>query len=469
MITEKKRTIFKKILGQFWPILITQIVSVSYGLIDTIMSGHSSKEDLAVVALSSSIYVTVFVSLIGVINSLIPIIANNFGKKEYEAIGVYWSQGVWIAILLSFVGSIFLYFPNIWFSFFENMDENVYSNITSYLNILTFALPASLIFRTIYNLCASLSRFKKLMLISILSVILKIIFNFIFIFGYSYIPKMGATGAALSTVIVTWLNLILAFYFIKTDVFFAKFKLTIYKPKLTEIKELLKIGLPMSGSYLVEVLTFTSMAILVAQEGLVAIGGHQIIANIAGVTYVFPIALGIATSSAVAQAIGAENYKLAKEIGNLGLKLTILLSLIVAILIFSNKENIIYIYTNDTLIKGTILNLIMIVLPLFHIFDSIQCFNSYLLRAYKISTIPFITQLISLGAIGLGGGWYFGFGTGVNYFEHIHKIIAPESYIAVSSLWLLSTIGMILSSFFLYIIYFRITKDYANNKINLFK
>ncbi|WBF65249.1 MAG: MATE family efflux transporter [Candidatus Kinetoplastibacterium crithidii] len=464
MIIEKKRTISKEILSQFWPILITQIVSVSYGLIDTIMSGHSSKEDLAVVALSSSIYITIFVSLIGVINSLIPIIANNFGKKKYEAIGIYWCQGVWIAILLSFIGSIFLYFPNIWFSFFEDMDENIYSNISSYLNILIFALPASLIFRTIYNLCASLSRFKKLMIISIFSIILKIIFNCIFIFGYKYIPKMGATGAALSTAIVTWINLIIAFYIIKTDVFFSKFQLTIYKPKLTEMKELLKIGLPMSGSYLVEVVTFTSMAILVAQEGLIAIGGHQIIANIAGVTYVFPIALGIATSSAVAQAIGAEDYKLAKEIGNTGLRLTIFLSLIIAILIFSNKENIINIYTNDGLIKHTILNLIMIVLPLFHIFDSIQCFNSYLLRAYKISTIPFITQIISLGVIGLGGGWYFGFGKGIGYFEHIHKIIAPESYISVSSLWILSTIGMIVSSFFLYIIYIRITNKYANKK-----
>ncbi|AGF47701.1 MATE family efflux transporter [Candidatus Kinetoplastidibacterium crithidiae] len=456
-------------MGQFWPILITQIVSVSYGLIDTIMSGHSSKEDLAVVALSSSIYITVFVSLIGVINSLIPIIANNFGKKKYEAIGVYWCQGVWIAILLSFIGSIFLYFPNIWFRFFGNMDENVYSNISSYLNILILALPASLIFRTIYNLCASLSRFKKLMFISILSIILKIIFNCLFIFGSKHIPKMGATGAALSTVIVTWINLIVALYIIKTDNFFSKFKLTIYKPKLTEIKELLKIGLPMSGSYLVEVLTFTSMAILVAQEGLVAIGGHQIIANIAGVTYVFPIALGIATSSAVAQAIGAENYQLAKEIGNIGLKLTIFLSLIIAILVFSNKENIINIYTNDNLIKNTILNLVMIVLPLFHIFDSIQCFNSYLLRAYKISTIPFITQIISLGVIGLGGGWWFGFGKGINYFEYINKIIAPESYIAVSSLWLLSTIGMIASSFFLYIIYIRVTNNYANKEIDIFK
>ncbi|AGF46967.1 MATE family multidrug resistance protein [Candidatus Kinetoplastibacterium desouzaii TCC079E] len=448
----KESKILKNILNQSWPILISQIAGISYGLLDTIMSGHTSKKDLAVVALSTSIYITIFVSLLGVINSLIPIIANNYGRKNFHEVGRYWSQGVWLSIALSIFGSILLYYPNVWFVFFKNMENEIYERVSIYLKILIFALPASLIFRTIYNLCAALSKSRMMVIVSILSIIFKAFLNLILIFGYKLIPAMGATGAAISTTIVSWITLSTGFYIIKKDKFYKKFKLSIYKPQWHKIKELLKIGLPMGGSYLVEVLTFTSMAILIANEGLIAIGGHQIIANIAGVCYIFPISLGIATSSITAQAIGSGDYITAKKSGSIGLWITIILSFIVAIIIYSNTNYIMNIYTNDEAIKYTIYNL-MILLPFFHIVDSIQCFNSYLLRAYKISTLPFITQTIALGVIGLGGGWWFGFGKGIEHFKTVHFIIAPNSYIGASSLWIMSTIGLSISSFFLYILY----------------
>ena len=61
----------------------------------------------------------------------------------------------------------------------------------------------------------------------------------------------------------------------------------------------------MGGSYLVEVCAFTFMALLVAREGTLVSGGHQIMSNLAALCYMMPMALGVATAALTAQAIGS--------------------------------------------------------------------------------------------------------------------------------------------------------------------
>ena len=57
------------IAKQAWPVLISQWAGISFGVLDTAMTGHSSASDLAAMALSASIYITVFVGLMGVVHA----------------------------------------------------------------------------------------------------------------------------------------------------------------------------------------------------------------------------------------------------------------------------------------------------------------------------------------------------------------------------------------------------------------
>ena len=82
------------------------------------------------------------------------------------------------------------------------VDPAVRDGITWYLRALVLALPASLVFRTIYALGTAVSRPKTVMTINLLSVAFKLLFNWLFIFGKLGIPAMGAAGAGLSTAVV---------------------------------------------------------------------------------------------------------------------------------------------------------------------------------------------------------------------------------------------------------------------------
>src|SRR5690554_5349476 len=80
----------KDILRNAWPVLVSSWASISFGLLDTAMAGHASPADLQAMALAVSIYITIFVGLMGVVHALIPIIAQHFGAGRYLLVGQAW-------------------------------------------------------------------------------------------------------------------------------------------------------------------------------------------------------------------------------------------------------------------------------------------------------------------------------------------------------------------------------------------
>lgn len=441
----------KKIIIQAWPILISQWASVLFGFIDTTMIGHVSPEDLASMSLAVSINTTVFVTLIGIMNSLIPIFSQNFGAKNYSNIGIYWNQSIWLAIFISLIGSIIMTRIDLWLAFSGEITEQIKSKIDIYLKTLVFALPALIIFRSIYTLSTSISKSKLVMIISLGSILVKLILNYIFIYGLFGLKNMGSIGAGLSTVIVSWISLIAGILIIKTDFYYNKFNLNlISKPNINIILELMKIGIPIGAAYLAEILVFTFMALLIAREGILITSGHQIMVNLSSICYMMPMAIAAATSAVTGQFIGSRKYKYALINAYSGFLLTLIGSIINSILLIKFKYQIVSIYTNDYEILKIAISLIYI-LPIFHIVDSLHCLLSYILRSYKLVIAPFIIQSITLSSIGILGGWWFGFGPGSKEINFIIKIILPDAPLGAGCMWIMTLISLTVSSIILYI------------------
>lgn len=444
-----------RIARQAWPVLISQWAGISYGVLDTAMTGHAGPTALAAMALAASIYITIFVGLMGVVHALIPIIGQHFGASRLDDVGAAWGQGVWLALGLSVVGGLLMAFPDMWLSFSGDIAPEVRHNIRSYLYALILALPAALVFRTIYSLGTAVSRPKLVMLIGLCSVAIKAALNYAFIYGAWGFPELGAAGAGLSTAVVYWLSVAAGMLIIWRDPFYRQFRLRIGRPDWKILKELLRLGIPMGGSYLVEVCAFTFMALLVAREGTFVSGGHQIMSNLAALCYMMPMALGVATASLTAQAVGGQDHALAKRIALGGMVLGIVGALLTSAILLGGQARIIAAYTNNAdiaMVAATLLPMI----PLFHLFDSMQCINSYVLRAYKIAVVPLIIQVIALSVIGLIGGWWLGFGPGRGQLSGVLAWILPGAPEGAGTMWLMSMLGLALSAILLHVWFWRV-------------
>ena len=319
LLTPQLSSSMKEIARQAWPVLIASWAGVAFGVIDTAMGGHAGALDLQIMALATSIYVTVFVGLMGVIHALIPILAQHFGAGRNAEVGRLWGQGVWLAGGLYIVGAVFLLLPDMWLSISgSNIEPAVRQGVRHYLWALALALPAALAFRSVYAFATAVSRPRTVMIINVASIGFKLFFNWIFIFGKFGVPAMGAAGAGLSTAVVSWLMLAAGIWAVTHDPWYRRFEPRLEWPRWRDQLELLRLGIPMGGSYLIEVCAFTFMALLAARDGMFVTGAHQIMANLAALSYMIPMALGIATASLTAQAIGAQNPWLARVHGRAG-------------------------------------------------------------------------------------------------------------------------------------------------------
>ncbi|MDX3893637.1 MATE family efflux transporter [Pusillimonas sp.] len=448
-------------LRQAWPVLISAWASMAFGVMDTAMAGHASAADLQAMSLAVSIYITIFVGLMGVIHALIPIIGQHYGGKRLLEVGRAWGQGVWLALGLSAIGAVAMLFPNVWLTLSGDVDPAVRSGVTWYLRALILALPAALVFRSIYSFGTAVSRPKIVMAINLASIGVKALFNWVFIFGKLGVPAMGAAGAGLSTALTSWFSLAAGLWIIHHDEFFRQFQPRLDRPRWADLKELLRLGIPMGGSYLVEVCAFSFMALLIAREGMYVTGGHQITANLVALCYMLPMSVGIASASLTAQAIGARDMLRARQTGLAGLTITLAGAIVAISLVVGGRPAILAAYTDDLKVAAMAAALLQIV-PYFHLCDAMQCINSYLLRAYKVAVVPLLMQIIALTGIGLIGGWWLGFGPLAGSLKPVLDVIMPGAPTGASSMWLMAVVGLGLSALLQHLWYWRVVRQHAH-------
>ena len=88
------------------PMMIAQVAQVATGFVDTVMAGNVSTDDLAAVSLGSSIFITAYVTLMGVVAALNPILSHQFGSGKHDDIGETGRQGLWFGLFAGILGMV---------------------------------------------------------------------------------------------------------------------------------------------------------------------------------------------------------------------------------------------------------------------------------------------------------------------------------------------------------------------------
>ncbi len=399
----------RRILGLAWPILIGQLAIIAFGVMDTAMAGRYSPLDLAALGLGSSIYVSVYISLTGIIAALQPIVGQLFGARRLLEVGAAVRQAAWLALALTLLGSLLLYFPGPLLRLTE-ADAHLTGRTLAYLRVLALGLPASLMFRIYTSLSNGIARPRFVMAIQVGALLLKIPANVWFIFGGLGMPALGGVGCALASTLINWGTGVLAVVLMMRHPVYRSYGIfrTFCWPNRAQQIDLLKLGVPMGLSYLIEVTAYTFLALFIARFGTTQLAGHQIAANLGAVLYMTPLAIGIATSTLVAQHLGAGEAQHARTVSRLGLALGFSIALGYALVMVATRPWIIAAYTPDPGVAAAAMPLLLLV-ACYHPWDALQCISAFILRGHKIAVVPTLIYAIALWGVGIYGGYYFGF------------------------------------------------------------
>jgi multidrug resistance protein, MATE family len=400
-------SIVRGIVGQARPILIGQFAGMAFAVVDTVLTGHASSVDLATMGLGLSVYSTVFVGLMGATSALNPIVAQHFGAGRLAAIGATYVQGLWMALFLSALGMFPLLFGSLWLPWLHAPPE-VEAQVARYLRVLALALPGALMFRAIYAVNTAVSRPHVVMALQLAGLALKGVLSYLLILGGLGLPRMGAVGGAVASVVVFWALFLMGFGYMQRSPFYRRFVIHGAWPHGPALREILRLGIPMSLSYALEATSFTAITLLAARLGTTVMGGHQVVANLAALCFMLPLSLSVATATLTAQAIGAGDPRRARETALVGMRIGALVAGATVLTVWTLRGGIVGLYSRDPAVAAVALTLIPY-LAAFHFFDALQTVASFVLRAYKLAIAPTVIHAVALWGVGVGGGYLVAF------------------------------------------------------------
>ena len=422
----------KTILKHAGTVLVGQLAVVAFGVTDTIIAGQYDTQALAVLSVSSAIYVTVYVTLIGVIQALLPMFAELYGGKKFSAIGELLRQSLYVWLVLSLIGALILLSPY-FLLHLTQVPVAVQADAQSYLGILAAALPAALFFRLYSSLNQSIGKPRLVTWIQIVALLCKIPLSIVLTFGTDGIPGMGIAGCALATVIVSYVMCFIAFALLWRSEIYERFEIwkTMRQPDSEKLKQMAKLGIPNGLSVLVEVTSFTLMALFIARQGTMATASHQIAANMTALLYMIPLSFSIAISARLSYWIGAANYQNMRSVLVIGFQLITAEAVLMASILFIFSDEIAVIYAKDDKVAKLSAQLLLLV-GFYHIGDALQTLCFFMLRSFKFTFLPMLVYGSMLWGVGLSGGYLLAY-------EGIGSIQPTQS---PAAFWLMSVIAL---------------------------
>jgi multidrug resistance protein, MATE family len=430
----------RRIAPLAWPVFIGQLSVLAFSTVDTVLVARHSAADLAALAVGSAAYITVFIGLMGVVLAVGPIVGQAFGAGKLTQAGHQLHQATWLALGCAVAGCAVLLMPGP-FLWLARASPELDAKVRTYLLWLAGALPAALLFTAYRGFNVAVSRPKAVMALQLGGLALKVPLSAALVHGVPAlgVDAMGVAGCGLSTLLAMWLQVLLALWVLRRDPFYTPFALRgrgLLPPHAASQKALLKLGLPMGLSIGIEVTGFVFMAIFIARLGNTAVAGHQIAANLVALLFMMPLALSNASSTLVAQRIGAGDLPDARRLGWHGLQITLGMAALMGGAVFLLREPVVGLYTRDPAVQAAALPLLAWV-ALFHTSDAGQTVAAFVLRAWRVATWPMVVYAVCLWGVGLAGGYVLAFNLLGN---------TPAALQGARGFWVASTAGLLLAA-----------------------
>jgi MATE family multidrug resistance protein len=413
-------------------VLAGQMAIMAFSVADTLIAGRYSQASLAALSIGSSIYVSIYVALNGMMQALLPVWAQLRGAEQFADVGRSVRQALYLCVAAIAMGVLALLYPDPWLTWTE-VPQALQAEVRDYLHVLAWAVVPSLLFRMYSTLNQSLGMPRLVTWLQVAALGIKVPLSMVFTFGLFGLPAQGAVGCAWATLWVNCMMLGMGVYLLRTQEVYRVYRLwqPMERPHMPALLQFLKLGVPAGLSIMVEITSFTLMALFIARLGVEATAGHQIAATWAGVLYMIPLALGIASSARVGFWQGANQPHQVRNAMKSGLLLSACVAAICCIALWFSKETLAHAFTSDHQVAVVAIGLLGWV-ALYHFVDAIQTVCAFLLRCFRITLLPLLIYSFMLWGIGLGGGYFWAY-RGIG-----HLPALPQA----SSFWITSTAAL---------------------------
>lgn len=373
---EKKALLFsnKDLKKLIWPLIIEQLLTVTVGMMDTVMIASVGESAVSAVSLVDSIMILI-IQIFAAIATGGAVVAGQFlGAKDEDRACQSANQLILFISVLSIavMGLVYLLRGFILHQVFGKITAEVMAHSSTYLDIVSLSIP----FIALYNGGAALFRTmgnsRISMYTSLLMNAINITGNAIMIYGL----HMGVAGAAIPTLVSRIVAAVVMIVLLLNPKQLVHLKRPFsLKFESMLIKRILYIGVPNGLENSMFQLGKILLLSLVSGFGTAAIAANAVSNTLATFMTLPGMAIGFAIITVVSRCIGAGDYKQARYYTRKLIKITYLALLL----------------TNALIILG-----LPAVLSLYHLSDITASMTTQIIFSYAAAAIVIWAPAFSL-------------------------------------------------------------------------
>lgn len=210
----RDKNFYRKILSIMLPVALQQAINIGVNMMDTVMLGSFGEIQLSASSLANQYYNCFTILCMGIIGGSSILASQFWGAGDKEHVRETFNMALRLSLGVSVVFAIITFFFAPQIMRIYSSDPDVIEQGVRYLNVtvFVFALHGTSLVAT--QLMRSVGKAQLGLFVSIVSFIVNVGANYIFIFGKFGAPRLEIAGAAVGTLIARSVEFLLTFVYI---------------------------------------------------------------------------------------------------------------------------------------------------------------------------------------------------------------------------------------------------------------
>lgn len=296
------------------PIMATSLIQMAYNLIDMIwIGGIGSNAVASVGAAGMFMWLSNGLATLAKMGGQIKV-AHALGADEKKEAAGYAKSSIQMGIVFAIVfGILSVVFADVMIGFFQLNSEAVIQDAKYYLMITCGFVIFSFINQILTGILTAMGNSRTSFIATSIGLILNIILDPLFIFGWGIVPALGVAGAGIATVAAQLVVMLLFLYAIKKDTMLFPMVHIMKRPEKCYLLDIFRIGLPTA----MQSMLFSGISMVIARliagwgDGAVAV--QKVGSQIESISWMTAEGYAAALNSFVAQNYGAGNAQRVKQ------------------------------------------------------------------------------------------------------------------------------------------------------------
>jgi len=395
------------------PLVLGHVSTGLIGFVDNVIAGHHHTDTLAAVTIGTALLWLPMLIPIGTLISLTASVSQLHGAGRDDEIGPLFRQALWLALGLGLVMFGFLsVVPPLLPAF--GIAPDIVPGATAFLHAVRWGGPALTLFFCMRYLSEGMHWTLPTMLLGFGGLLVLAPLGYVLTYGRLGFAEHGAQGLGIASAIMMWLQASAFALYLWRSRRFERLQLFAHLegPRWRAIADLLRTGLPIGITVLMEGGLFIVTALLIGRLGATEAAAHQIAINVSQLCFMIPMGVAEATTVRVGHAVGRGDAPAVRRAAWAGYAIVLGTQTLSASTLLLGHDAIVGVYTDD-LAVAALASTLLLFAATFQFPDGIQVLSAGALRGLKDTRVPMFLAMFSywglgmpLGAgLGLGLGW----------------------------------------------------------------